>query len=88
MIIGTHDCAPVLAALTIDVLRLHKVRKQLFPQKHLIAIGLAGCHLTKSHTAPIYARIKVNGFLGMQTCPLFSPLAAFCDPAEIASRAK
>jgi hypothetical protein len=51
-----------------------------------------GCHLTKSHTAPIYvhrfARIKVNGFLGVQTCPGFSALAAFCDPAEIASRTK
>jgi CubicO group peptidase (beta-lactamase class C family) len=42
MIIGTHACAPVLAALTIDVLRLCKGWKQLFPKKHLIAIGLAG----------------------------------------------
>jgi hypothetical protein len=42
VIIGTHTCAPVLVALTIDSLRLRKGRQRLFPAKHLIAIGLAG----------------------------------------------
>jgi CubicO group peptidase (beta-lactamase class C family) len=42
MIVGTHTCAPVLAALPADAMRLRKGRSRLFPGKHLVAIGLAG----------------------------------------------
>jgi hypothetical protein len=39
----------------------------------LLVVQLWGCHLTKSHTVLIYAarfaRIKVNGFLGVHACP-------------------
>jgi CubicO group peptidase (beta-lactamase class C family) len=42
MFIGTHTCAPVLLALTVDALRLKKGRDRLFPSKHLVAIGIAG----------------------------------------------
>ncbi len=42
MFIGTHTCVPVLAALGVDALRLHRGRNRLFPKSHLMLIALAG----------------------------------------------
>ncbi len=38
----THACAPALAALLVDSIRVQKGRERLFRGKYLIAIGVAG----------------------------------------------
>jgi hypothetical protein len=40
--VGTHACAPALAALAIDAYRLHKNRQRLFPHCRVLAIAITG----------------------------------------------